>query len=202
MDRNSIKLEKAALRKIYLEARKSLSPEYRLAADRAICEKLLSVPEICGAELAGAYVSDGTEPDLGDFMNYMIKNGKRICLPRYKKEIDAYEMAVVDETGDGALVKGHYGLMEPAERFKALPESSFNMIVWLVPGIAFNSSGGRLGRGKGIYDRLMSDGRFRYKAGIFYECQHCAELPEEKHDCPLDMVVTEQRILSFALKGK
>ena len=67
--------------------------------------------------------------------------------------------------------------------------SYMDSALWLVPGVAFDASCRRLGRGKGVYDRLLTAPR--YGVGVFYECQRCAEVPSEGHDRILDLVVTE-----------
>ena len=188
---------KAEIRSKCLAARQSLDPEYRLQADFRICMNLEDI-EDADAKLIGAYISDGTEPDIRPFLDRMLKRGSRVCLPRYNKEKNSYEMAEVEEISGRTLVKGAYGIPEPDAHFKTLHEDSFKEMLWLVPGVAFDLSGARLGRGKGVYDRLMSEGRSRLKAGIFYECQQCASVPMDKHDCPMDMIITEEKIIRCA----
>ncbi|MBQ6596043.1 MAG: hypothetical protein IJH79_00690, partial [Lentisphaeria bacterium] len=65
--------------------------------------------------------------------------------------------------------------------------------LWLVPGVAFDRKDGRLGRGKGIYDRFLA-GIEGTAAGIAYDCQMTAALPMEKHDRFLELVVTESAV--------
>jgi len=69
-------------------------------------------------------------------------------------------------------------------------------LIWLVPGVVFDSNGSRLGRGKGVYDRLLSKCS-GIRIGIFYQCQENTAIPVEAHDCPLDMIVTENGVKRF-----
>jgi 5-formyltetrahydrofolate cyclo-ligase len=69
-------------------------------------------------------------------------------------------------------------------------------LLWLVPGVVFDMTGSRLGRGKGVYDRLLNK-RGGIRIGIFYQCQENTVVPVEAHDCPLDMIVTENGMSRF-----
>jgi 5-formyltetrahydrofolate cyclo-ligase len=94
------------------------------------------------------------------------------------------------------LVPGKYGIMEPAQSLKAAPEDVLDTLLWLVPGVAFDLKGSRLGRGKSVYDRLLSKSS-GIRIGIFYQCQENTLVPAEAHDCPLDMIVTEAGVSRF-----
>ena len=69
-----------------------------------------------------------------------------------------------------------------------------DVIEGLIPGVAFDENCGRLGRGKGVYDRLLESSR-GFRAGIFYQCQKTVDLPMEDHDCVLDLIVTEEQVI-------
>ncbi|MBO7146784.1 MAG: 5-formyltetrahydrofolate cyclo-ligase [Lentisphaeria bacterium] len=187
---SSIYNMKQELRKEKLHARRSLAPEFRISADHAILERLESLPEVQGATVIAAYASDGTEPDLMPLLKRAAQAGKKICLPRWRQD-STYEMAVAD--ADFTLVEGKWKMPEPPPEAPAVPDSVLQNALWLIPGVAFDEKCGRLGRGKGIYDRFLAvhEGAM---IGIFYECQKTAVLPVESHDQPLDLVVTEKEI--------
>ena len=189
---NSKSAEKAVLRKKFLALRKNLSPDFRTEADIKIYSKLIELDEIKHTGLIGAYITDGTEPDLGDFLKFNLKKGKKICLPR-KNSTGTYEIAVVSGLSGCELIPGAYGIMEPAPECPALSDGLYNDVIWLVPGVAFDTEGRRLGRGKAVYDCLLAKSS-GLKIGIFYECQQNAAVPEEKHDYRLDMIVTEKQV--------
>jgi 5-formyltetrahydrofolate cyclo-ligase len=190
---NSKSAEKSVLRKKYLALRKNLSPEFRAEADKEICSRLIELGEIEKTAFIGAYMTDGTEPDLGDFLKFNLKKGKKICLPRENSETGMYEMSVVPGLSGNELVPGAYGIIEPAPECPALSDDLYNKVVWLVPGVSFDTEGRRLGRGKAVYDCLLAKSS-GLKIGVFYECQQDAAVPEEEHDYRLDMIVTEKQV--------
>lgn len=182
-----MKTEKNELRKKFSDARRNMSSAYRKKADAAICDMLSRVEELNECEVVAAYMSDGTEPELGKYVRYTSEfKGKRFCFPRHRN--GAYEMAYVTNC-DIDFVKGKYGLLEPRPKMPVASVCRENL-VWLVPGVAFDLSGGRLGRGKSVYDRLLG-GSSGFKIGVFYESQKCDSVPMEEHDCKMDMIVTE-----------
>jgi len=180
-------IEKQLLRKEKLQARKCLDAKFKTIADRAILERLEVLPEFRDAKVIAAYASDGTEPDLMPLLRRAVKEGKTVCLPRWRGDL-CYEMAVAD--GEFMLVEGKWKMPEPPPDAGTVPDSELKNALWLVPGVAFDANCGRLGRGKGVYDRLL-DHAAGIVAGIFYECQKTTELPLEPHDRSLDLVVTE-----------
>ena len=88
------------------------------------------------------------------------------------------------------LVCGKYGLTEAKQQLAAASGGQIKEMLWLVPGVAFDSKGGRLVRGMGIYDKLLMNSE-GLSIGIFYECQRAEEVPVGEHDQSLDMIVTE-----------
>ncbi len=189
--------EKRQLRRTVSTLRRDLPAEFRLVADAALAARLQELPEIGAADLVAAFVSDGSEPDLQVFIEEFSRRGCIVFLPRSYQTAAGleYEMAAVrDFPGD--LVRGSYGIMEPRPGCRKATAEELARMIWLVPGVAFDLSGRRLGRGKGFYDRLLQGGH-GLKVGIFYECQKVAQVPVEPHDFPLDAVVTEYTIYRF-----
>jgi 5-formyltetrahydrofolate cyclo-ligase len=184
---------KAILRRYFLDRRRALDPSYRSGADAEIVRQLSGLAELSSAAVVAAYHSDGTEPDLSALVSLLLAHGKTVCLPRAKGGADGdYELAPVSADAAG-LTPGAYGIMEPPPGVPAMPPGRLRHCLWLVPGVAFSEVGERLGRGKGIYDRLLAE--FGGKAvGVFYEAQKAERLPAERHDQSLDLVVTEQRV--------
>lgn len=186
---------KQLLREEFLQRRSALDTEYRAQADAAICGFLEKLPECGNSSSIAAYMTDGTEPDLRNFINSSLKNGKRVFLPKYSpKSFAGYEMVEIFNLNED-VVPGKYGLLEPRAGNSASVEQ-LGGFVWTVPGVAFDLSGYRLGRGKGVYDRLLDQVSGQI-IGIFYECQKVAAVPVHNHDHKLGMVVTECGIISF-----
>ena len=196
-----MKQAKNEMRKHYLAERKALVADSRAAADSAICAKLGTLTELKEAEYIAGYVSDGTEVDLHAFLLECIKADKKVFLPRYSASSGAaYEMVEISDLSLN-LVPGKYGLMEPEQKLPAATAGQISKMLWLVPGVAFDNTGARLGRGKGIYDRLLV-GSGGLSIGIFYQCQKADKVPAGEHDQRLDMIITEKMIINLKNKEK
>lgn len=181
---------KKSLRREKRLVRKSLSAEDRKSFDGSINRFLLELVEPEKFSLIAAYATDGTEPDLTLFLKNAVLNGKKVCLPRWKSDSE-YDMAYVDETF--SLVMGKWNIPEPGGDAEKVPAEVLKDALFLVPGVAFDENGGRLGRGKGIYDRMLGVLR-GISIGVFYECQKCGKVPLEEHDRLLDLIVTEKQV--------
>ena len=96
---------------------------------------------------------------------------------------------------ESSWITGPFGVQEPDPA--SWEETSPDQIdLALIPGLAFDCFGGRLGRGKGYYDRLLGDPSFRgLKAGICHEERILPSIPMEPHDVPMDLILTEQRVI-------
>jgi len=125
-----------------------------------------------------------------------LADGKRLSYPRVKGA--GLEFVAVSGLGD--LAPGSYGIPEPTgEHLVPYPE----LELLVVPGVAFDLSGHRLGYGKGYYDRVLALCRpVLERVGFAYEFQVVAQLPADPHDCRLTRLVTEQRILHFSPGGE
>ena len=93
------------------------------------------------------------------------------------------------------LAPGKFGVLEPASD---APESPGNWDLILVPGMAFDRRGGRLGRGRGYYDRFLSIHRDILRVGICFDEQLVSSVPSEDHDIRMHALITPSAILSFA----
>jgi len=111
---------------------------------------------------------------------------KRIALPR----VSGSDLTFHWVAGPGELSPGRFGILEPAAN--ASPAGNeFDLI--LVPGLAFDLHGGRLGRGKGFYDRFLA-GASGLRAGVCFDDQIVADVPSEPHDQTMDFLITPSSI--------
>ena len=117
------------------------------------------------------------------------KSGKEVCLPRFLTDIDGYEFCLVRDL-EKDTIPGILGIREPLPHCEKCLTNRLDLI--LIPGIAFDRHGRRLGRGKGYYDRLLAN-KAGLKCGIAFDYQICDELPIEPHDCILDCILTPTR---------
>jgi 5-formyltetrahydrofolate cyclo-ligase len=112
---------------------------------------------------------------------------KRVYVPAYDKDKGKYVFALF--TGWDNLAVGPYDVMQPADS-----QETNSIDIAILPGVAFDIHGNRLGYGKGVYDKLLA-GSDCVKVGFAYDFQVVDELPVEEHDLDMDMVITEKRII-------
>jgi 5-formyltetrahydrofolate cyclo-ligase len=178
--------EKAVLRKQLRAARSARSADDRREAGRLIRDALLSRPELQMAGTVAAYYSVGTEPDTRGLVYALWKRGTYVLLPLLKPDGDldwaSYE-------GPDSLVTGPRGLQEPAEKPRG-PDVIARADVVLVPALAVDHAGNRLGRGGGSYDRALARvGRLIPVIALLYDAELLSRLPAESHDTPVRAVV-------------
>ena len=180
---------KKAVRREKIALRRAMPAEIRRKADDAINRRLLEIVRTEKPSGLVAYVSDGTEPDLTPVMREALQTGITLCLPRFEQN-GSYSIVTVRSLDFPA---SHWGIPEPSADAPAASPDVLAKALWLVPGVAFDPACRRLGRGKGVYDRLLAHGTGK-TIGIFYELQRCEELPHEPTDQPVGRVVTESGV--------
>ncbi|MEU3913190.1 5-formyltetrahydrofolate cyclo-ligase [Streptomyces sp. NPDC029721] len=193
--------EKAALRRELIAARRSLSPESRRTAARALARSALALPELAGARTVAAYVSVGTEPGTRELLDALRDAGKRVLLPLLLPDNDldwaAYE-------GPGSLAEaahpGKMRLLEPSGPPLG-PQAVTGADAVLLPGLAVDRRGMRLGRGGGSYDRVLARleraGAHPALVVLLYDEEVVARVPEEPHDHPVQAVATPSGVVRF-----
>jgi 5-formyltetrahydrofolate cyclo-ligase len=186
--------DKAALRKQLLKARSALTPEDRRDAARRIRDALLSRPELQMAGTVAAYYSVGTEPDTRGLVYALWKRGTYVLLPRLQPDGDldwaSYE-------GPDALTTGPRGLQEPTEPPRGTAAIARADVV-LVPALAVDHAGNRLGRGGGSYDRALARvGPLIPVIALLYDAELLTHLPAESHDTPVRAVARPEAGLTW-----
>lgn len=184
--------EKTAIRRRMRALRRALSPEERLRASQAVCDKLNLNEGIAvatdpfGGGAVAVYLASPDEIDLSDFIREMLGRRVQVVSPRWNGE--TYDLARLKGLNDGNLRRGPMNILEPAEAEIVKPQ---DVSVWIVPGLAFTKDGKRLGYGGGWYDRLLAAAaKNALKIGVAHEFQLVDDLPGEQHDILLDRVVT------------
>ena len=186
---DDLKSTKKSLRKHFLELRTKIAADERVHLDRMIADHVREMKEFQEASMIAGYVTDGTEPDVIPLLRDALRRGSEVCLPKWNGT--EYILSCVREDGIDRLEPGKWGLMEPVATDPADLGKICGNLLLLVPGVAFDESFARLGRGGGIYDRFLAAGRRPFALGVFYECQRTLTLPREEHDAFLDAAVTE-----------
>jgi 5-formyltetrahydrofolate cyclo-ligase len=137
-------MERSALRKLMRERRDALSAEYRAAADRAICETLLDLPEYRRAIMIFCYIGVGSEVDTLPFIRRAFADGKRVCAPALTR---GNGMEAREITGAGDLAPARFGLLEPKRVCPGVSADEISFIV--VPCLCCDRNGHRIGYGGG-----------------------------------------------------
>jgi len=133
------------------------------------------------------------EPDLSSLVSEVLKDGKTVAFPRYVAATESYAACqIANPTED--LAPGRYGIFEPRASCAELPLNKLDFL--LVPGVGFDLSGARLGRGKGYFDRLLVRAS-GVRCGVAFDWQVLPELPTEPHDVRVDCLITPTHWRSF-----
>ena len=165
--------------------RRSMPAGERRKANHAIAKILLARVEWKKANTICLYVSLPEEVDTGSLFGQK----KSFVVPRVSdKDLILHQIQSPDD-----LIKGRFDIFEPK---KSCPVVNVSVVdLFIVPGIAFDRKGYRLGWGKGYYDRLLA-GVSATKIGLAYSFQIVSRLPHKRYDIPMDIVITEHETLS------
>ena len=187
MDRHS----KAALREESLGGRLRLSPADRADRSRRIAARVVALDAFRRARTIALYSPLGAEVDPSEVGRAAVAAGIRLVFPR----IDAGSRVLgFAACGMAELIPGPHRTLQPAASAPAVTPEAIDLVV--VPGVAFDERCHRLGRGGGYYDAtLAAFPATTLRVGLAFEPQIVREVPREAHDVPVDVVVTEARVL-------
>lgn len=166
-----------------------LAATERAAASAHARARLAAQPLWQTAQRILFFASLAEEIDLWPLLAEALAAGKSVALPRFVAETRAYEARVVRDPARD-LQLGHFGIREPNPHCAPLPSNRLDLI--LVPGVAFDLQGRRLGRGKGYYDQLLKVVQGT-TCGVAFDQQVVAEIPIASHDVRLDCILTPTR---------
>ncbi|MFB7226135.1 5-formyltetrahydrofolate cyclo-ligase [Streptomyces fimicarius] len=181
---------KSSLRRELLAARALLTKEDAVRAAAVLAAAALDLPELADARTVAAYVSVGREPGTRALLEALRGHGVRVLLPVLLPDNDldwaAYE-------GPEHLLPAGRGLLEP-DGPRLGPDAVLDADTVLLPGLAVDGAGMRLGRGGGSYDRVLARltaaGAHPALVVLLYDDEVVARVPSEPHDHPVDAVVT------------
>ena len=180
---------KAALRRQLREGLQSLSADERSQASVQIRQRLAGQPVWQKAQSILFYLATASEPDLWPLAIEAQSRGQQVALLRYAPDTDSYVPCLVRGAARD-LQPGRFGIPEPAAHCPIFNLKQLDLA--LVPGIGFTLDGGRLGRGKGYFDRLLAEVP-GFKCGVAFDWQVAAEIPLEPHDVRLNCILTPTR---------
>ena len=161
---------------------------------RAICEKFAALPEYAVAKSVMFYLDVRSEVRTRHYLPTALSHGKRIVIPYcVQGELELFLLSDMDE-----LSVGMYRILEPRPELRGLPEKRVEVAeldLIMVPGVAFDRTGARMGHGKGYYDKLLEHARPDTPlVALAFECQLFPEIPTQAHDVFMDKIITEREI--------
>lgn len=189
---------RASVRRRFRTARRALSQhEQQLHADAAARNFVAARVMLTFKRFAVYAPSDG-ELDPSPIAERLLAANKIVALPVVERgrQLSFYEYA-----SDTPIVRNRFGIPEP-DTGSAAPVSTAILDVVLVPLVAFDDAGIRLGRGGGFYDATFGANRHALLIGLAHELQHHEGLVHERWDVPLDAVITERAARGFTIRGR
>jgi len=180
--------EKEAIRIRVRERRRELEPAWVRQSSCIVMERVMNLPEFMAARFVACYMSLPREVQTMELIYYCWEIERPICVPAFDSGRAAYGMALVEKGAE--MVPGAAGIMEPRVTCWVDPQE-IEFIV--VPGLAFDPSGVRLGQGGGHYDRYLALCP-AFKAGVAFDFQMVDRVPRGEHDVPMNMVLTEKQV--------
>lgn len=174
---------KSALRKHIREMKRQFTNEELEELSLPVMSRLLAHPAVTEAKTILMYYSLSDEVCTHDTVTRLVQAGKTVLLPRVTGDTDM-ELRIYTAPAD--LAAGHYGIMEPTGEVY----TDYGRIdVAVVPGMAFDAQGHRLGRGKGYYDRFLPKAAKAYKIGVCFGFQKQETIPTDDNDVTMDCVI-------------
>lgn len=182
----SEKLEKTALRKNLRQVLSACSPQVKAKRDERLTNQLLQLPQLIESRTVLIYYGIGIEPDTRQLTEKLWALGKTVafpvCLPQ--RQMEARAVSSWEE-----LIPGKFGIPQPGDACPIIKKADIDLI--LVPALACDRQGYRLGQGAGYYDRYLSD----YRGVTVALCGKDAMLPRvprEEHDKAVSILVTDE----------
>jgi 5-formyltetrahydrofolate cyclo-ligase len=190
----SIRDRKQYIRQSIRAARRGLSEAERLARSRRVWEHVAALACYQQARVVLGYMAFDHEVLTDGLMQWAMASGKQLVLPMVLGNRQDMALYVIEDL-ERDMAPGYAGILEPRpQRTRAVAPETLELA--LIPGVAFDLRGGRLGFGAGYYDRLLSRlPRAIPMVGLAFDFQVIPRLPLQPHDMLLDAIVTESRVI-------
>jgi 5-formyltetrahydrofolate cyclo-ligase len=162
---------------------------------KAICAKFMALPEYTAAKTVMFYIDVRSEVRTRQALPDALASGKKIIVPwcNDQGELELFHLTRMEE-----LAVGMYKILEPKPDLRLLVEKNArpaDLDLVMVPGVAFDRRGGRMGHGKGYYDKLLQHARRDTPlVALAFECQLFPEIPTAAHDIFMDKIITESAV--------
>src|SRR5262245_12763674 len=162
---------------------------------RVICDRFMALPDSAAAKMVLFYIDVRAEVRTRHSLPAALASGKTIVVPwcNDQGELELFRLSNMDE-----LAIGMYKILEPKPELRLLPEKQVRpeeLDIVMVPGVAFDSRGARMGHGKGYYDKLLQHARPDAPlVALAFDCQFFPEIPVAPHDIFMDRIITETTV--------
>ena len=186
---------KLALRREVRERLAEMTDDDRRTDGDAIARAVWSLPRVAESRTLLLFASMPEEVPTAEIHREARRRGIEVAYPRVLAERGDMTLHRVESESD-LVVGGRYGIREPAAHCPVVPIHRIDAA--LIPGLAWDREGNRLGRGAGYYDRLLGNAEWRaFECGLFFSIQEVAAMPRDAWDRPLDAIVTEKEVVLF-----
>jgi 5-formyltetrahydrofolate cyclo-ligase len=184
---------KQELRALALTKRRSIDPEELAELSSRVGANLRSLREYKAASLMISYCAKEDEVQTRPIIESALAEGKRVAVIVTDVPTKRLHFSEIESFEDD-LAPGTFGILEPKPgKLRPVPFAEADIV--LVPLVAWDEKGHRLGYGAGYFDRALAGAKRITKVGLALESQRLARIPESRHDVPLDVIVTERRVV-------
>lgn len=184
---------KAELRRRMRAIRRAMPADARSLRSDALCERVLGLEAFRDARVIAAFLAIRAEVDVARVVDRARELGKRVVMPRVDDVQRALVMHVCSP-GD-ALAESSFGVAEPLESAARIEASDIDLV--LVPALAVDERGHRIGYGQGYYDRFLPTATRATRVCVAFDFQMVSEVPDMPGDRGVDVVVTDKRVITI-----
>lgn len=189
-----VSLSKKEYREEVLALRSQLDIHTKNQWDNIILDKLINSDYYKNSSVIFAFVSFRDEVDTHKFIKQALKDGKTICVPKVPSKKQGMETHIIKGFED--LKEGYFGILEPIDGCTKASPDDIDFI--LMPGVAFDLEGGRVGYGAGFYDKFLAKlNKDVPKIAIAYDFQLYEKVPTDEFDIKIDGIITNKDFLIF-----
>jgi 5-formyltetrahydrofolate cyclo-ligase len=179
-------MDKKELREHMKNKRNSMTVENKAAKDRNIFNQVIMSKYYIEAKTIMTYISFGSEVDTLCIIKHALDNNKIVCVPKIINVSHGMKAIKIENLGD--LIKNKIGILEPVSFDNEIEAKDIDL--FLVPGLAFDKSGGRIGYGAGYYDRFLKVSKVSsIKMGLTYDSQFTDRVPMTENDVYMNIII-------------
>jgi len=184
----TIQKQKSRLRQDLKAERATITQAMKGAMDKRLCKRLINLPQISAARSLFCFVSMPAEVETHALLKALLEAGKSLSVPKITpdKTMLAVKLPDWEQLGTGEM-----GILTT----RSSAPYTDKIDVCITPGLGFSEQGERIGFGRGYYDSWFQEHPDTLKIALAYECQIVAAIPTDENDVPVNLIVTEDRLI-------